>query len=80
MSKVKEQNIAYGLIDAIDIELDRMGFSLVESGTKTLDDMYNPNSPPIEASDSYALLLVAKKEGGGVSFEQVVKVEPNSYL
>ena len=80
VSKVKEQNIAYGLIDAIDIELDRMGFSLVESGTKTLDDMYNPNSPPIEASDSYALLLVAKKEGGGVSFEQVVKVEPNSYL
>ena len=33
VGKVREQNIAYGLVDAVQVELERMGFSLVERGT-----------------------------------------------
>ena len=29
VSKVREQDTAYGLVDGIQIELERMGFSLV---------------------------------------------------
>ena len=27
---MRDQNIAYGMVDAVQIELERMGFSLVE--------------------------------------------------
>ena len=80
VGKVREQSIAYGLVDAIEIELERMGFSLVESSTKRLEGMYNPADPPLEASDKFSLLLVSTKEGGLVSFEQVVKEQDQSYL
>ena len=30
VGKVREQNVAYGLIDGVQVELERMGFSLVE--------------------------------------------------
>ena len=33
VGKVREQNIAYGLVDAVQVELERMGFSIVERGT-----------------------------------------------
>ena len=80
VGKVREQSIAYGLVDAIEIELERMGFSLVESSTKRLEGMYNPTDPPLEASDKFSLLLVSIKEGGSVSFEQVVKEQNQAYL
>ncbi|MDG1138910.1 MAG: prepilin-type N-terminal cleavage/methylation domain-containing protein [Opitutales bacterium] len=80
VGKVRDQNIAYGLVDAIDVELERMGFSLVEAATKNLDDMYNPTSPPIESTEKFMLLLVAKNRGGGVAFEQVVSRENSAYL
>jgi prepilin-type N-terminal cleavage/methylation domain-containing protein len=80
VGKVREQNVAYGLVDAIDIELERMGFSLVESATKRLDDMYNPSSPPVESDEQFSLLLVAPKEGGFVAFEQVVTTEDSTFL
>ena len=80
VGKVKDQNTAYGLVDAIEVEMDRMGFSLVEAATKNLDDMYNPTSPPGKSEEEYILLLVAKKDGGAVVFEQVVYKETMSYL
>ena len=80
VGKVREQGIAYGLVDAIEVELERMGFSLVESATKRLEGMYNPTDPPLEASEKFSLLLVSTKEGGLVSFEQVVKEQDQSYL
>ena len=80
VGKVREQSIAYGLVDAVEIELERMGFSLVESSTKRLEGMYNPSGPPIEGSDKFSLLLVSTKEGGSVSFEQVVTEQDESYL
>ena len=80
VGKVKDQNTAYGLIDAIEVETDRMGFSLVAAATKKLDDMYNPTAPPSKSDEEYVLLLVAKKDGGAVVFEQVVSKEVSSYL
>ena len=64
VGKVREQNIAYGLVDAVEVELERMGFSVVESATKRLDDMYNPSSPPLESSEKFSLLLVSPKRAG----------------
>jgi prepilin-type N-terminal cleavage/methylation domain-containing protein len=80
VGKVKDQSTAYGLVDAIDVELERMGFSLVEAATKNLDDMYNPTSPPIESTEKYILLMVARNAGGSVAFEQVVSEEDSAYL
>lgn len=80
VGKVREQSIAYGLVDAVEIELERMGFSLVESSTKRLEGMYNPAGLPLEANDKFSLLLVSTKEGGSASFEQVVKNQDQSYL
>ena len=40
VSKVREQDTAYGLVDAVQIELERMGFSLVEAGTNRLAGLY----------------------------------------
>ena len=58
----------------------RMGFSVVESATKRLDDMYNPSSPPLESSEKFSLLLVSPKEGGVAAFEQVVIEQDTTYL
>ena len=38
VSKVREQDTAYGLVDGVQIELERMGFTLVEAGTNRLTD------------------------------------------
>ena len=80
VGRVREQNIAYGLVDAVEIELERIGFSIAESGTSRLVDLYNPTADPIVSPEEYNLLLVARKEGGQVTFEQVVKKEDSSYL
>ena len=73
VSKVREQDTAYGLVDAVQIELERMGFSLVEAGTNRLAGMYNSFDSPRESGTKFDLLLVARRGGGSVAFEQVVE-------
>ena len=73
VSKVREQDTAYGLVDGVQIELERMGFTLVEAGTNRLAGFYSPFDEPREAPVELELLLVARREGGLVSFEQVVE-------
>ena len=73
VSKVKEQDTAYGLVDAVQIELERMGFSLVEGGTNRLAGMYNSFDSPRESGSKFDLLLVARRGGGSAAFEQVVE-------
>ena len=80
VGKVREQNIAYGLVDAVEIELERAGFSICEAGTSRLSGMYEQNSDPVSDTEEFNLLLVARKEGGAVVFEQVVKKEEIAYL
>ncbi|MDA8774723.1 prepilin-type N-terminal cleavage/methylation domain-containing protein [Opitutales bacterium] len=72
VGKVREQNIAYGLVDAVQVELERMGFSLVERGTKRILNISSP-VPQDLADKRWSILLVAPKEGHRVEFEQVVQ-------
>jgi prepilin-type N-terminal cleavage/methylation domain-containing protein len=85
VGKVREQNIAYGLVDAVQVELERMGFSLVERGTKRILNISSPI--PQDLSDKrWSIFLVAPKEGHRVEFEQVVQFnktmmnDPNSLV
>jgi prepilin-type N-terminal cleavage/methylation domain-containing protein len=81
VSKVREQDTAYGLVDGVQVELERMGFSMVEAGTRRLDGLYSIEANAISESETKLdLLLVARKEGGGVSFEQVVEEATSSTL
>ncbi len=73
VSKVREQDAAYGLVDGIQIELERMGFSLVEAGTNRLQGMYNAFDSPSESASKFDILLVARRSGGQVALEQVVE-------
>jgi len=73
VSKVKEQDTAYGLVDSVNIELERMGFSMVEASTNRLSGLYSSFDMPRESSMKLDLLLVARREGGQVAFEQVVE-------
>ena len=68
VGKVREQNVAYGLIDGVQVELERMGFSLVERGTKRWT---NPIRP--QPLTPWNILLVARKEGAQVEFEMVIE-------
>ena len=72
VSKVKEQDTAYGLVDSVNIELERMGFSMVEASTNRLSGLYSSFDMPRESSMKLDLLLVARREGQ-VAFEQVVE-------
>jgi len=80
VSKVREQDTAYGLVDGVQIELERMGFTLVEAGTNRLTGFYSPFDEPREAPVELELLLVARREGGLVSFEQVVEKAELTFL
>ena len=73
VSKVREQDTAYGLVDGVEVELERMGFSLVESATNRLAGLYSSFDPPSKSDTKFDLLLVARKNGGAVAFEQVVQ-------
>ena len=73
VSKVREQDTAYGLVDGIQIELERMGFSLVEAGTNRLQGMYNAFDSPSESTSKFDILLVSRRSGGQVALEQVVE-------
>ena len=80
VGQVKDQSIAYGLVDGTQIELERMGFSLVAAGTNRLEEMYNSTSDPRKADEVYQVLLVATARGDAISFEHVVKQEEQDYL
>ena len=72
VGKVREQNIAYGLVDAVQVELERMGFSFVERGTKRILNI--SSSVPQDLADKrWSILLVAPKEGHRVEYEKVVQ-------
>ena len=73
VSKVREQDTAYGLVDGVQVELDRMGFSMGEAGTKRLNGLYNAFDSPRPSSSPFDLLLVARRSGGQVAYEQVVE-------
>lgn len=72
VGKVREQNIAYGLVDAVQVELERMGFGLTERGTKRIKGISSV-APEDMGDKRWNLLLVAPKEGHRVEFEQVVE-------
>jgi prepilin-type N-terminal cleavage/methylation domain-containing protein len=76
VGKVREQNIAYGLVDAVQVELERMGFTLVERGTQRIKGI-SSFAPEDMAESRWSLLLVAPKEGHRVEFEQVVENDQN---
>ena len=72
VGKVRDQNVAYGLVDGVQVELERMGFSLVEKGTTRWTNPVNPRElTPLN------VLLVARKEGGQVEFERVIEYYEN---
>ncbi len=85
VGKVRDQNTAYGMVDAVQIELERMGFGLVERGTKRIKGI-SSFAPEDLKDDRWSLLLVAPKNGHRVEFEQVVKNDerlmndPNSLI
>ena len=81
VSKVREQDTAYGLVDAVQIELERMGFSLVEAGTNRLTGLYEVDFVDRSRDDvQFDLLLVASRSGGAVAFEQVVENQTTTVL
>ena len=74
---IKDRNTALGMIDAIQVELERVGFSLVEHGTKRLNNLYSTDNEPEDIINGKVrrLILVAPKNGRKVSFEKVSLVE-----
>ncbi len=73
VSKIKDRSTAMSLIDATLIELERLGFPVVEGGTDRLRGKYEFSGTPIDAPTINQVILVAKKSGGGVFFEQVIQ-------
>ena len=71
-----DRNTALGMVDAVQIELERLGFSVVEHGTKRLDGLYDGSNEPTDVNNGEinALILVAPKNGQRVSLEKVVKL------
>ena len=73
VTKIKDRSTALGLVDAVQIELERLGFSIVEHGSKRLTGMYNPLAEPEDDSVVRRLILVSSKKGGRAVLEQVVE-------
>jgi prepilin-type N-terminal cleavage/methylation domain-containing protein len=73
---VKDRNTAQSLVDGVQIELERLGFSVVEWGTQRLDGLYRTSGEPddIENGEIRKLILVASKNGQKISLERVVQV------
>ena len=78
--KLSDRNTALGLVDAVQIELERLGFSVVEHGTKRLDGLYDPSGAPTDISngDIRSLILVSPRNGNKVSLERVIEVFQSS--
>jgi prepilin-type N-terminal cleavage/methylation domain-containing protein len=73
-----DRNTALGLVDAVQIELERLGFSVVEHGTTRLGNLYDKSEEPFDlGSEIYALILVAPKNGQRVSLEKVIESKTN---
>lgn len=75
VSKIKDRSTAMSLIDATLIELERIGFPVVEAGTDRLVGKYEFSGTPIDGQTINQVILVAKKTGGGAFFEQVIRSE-----
>ena len=73
VAKIKDRSTALGMIDGIQIELERLGFSIVERGTKRLDGLYSDTSKISDSQTVKQVILVAPRDGSKVSFEQVVE-------
>ena len=75
VNKLKDRTTALGLVDAVQIELERLGFSIVEHGSKRLTGLYNPSGEPedIENSEIRRLVLVSPKIGGKAVLEGVIE-------
>ena len=80
INKLSDRNTALGLVDAVQVELERLGFSVVEHGTKRLDGLYDASGSPTDISngDIRSLILVAPQNGGKVSLERVIEVFQSS--
>jgi prepilin-type N-terminal cleavage/methylation domain-containing protein len=79
-SGLVDRNIALGMVDAVQVELERLGFSVVEHGTKRLDGLYDGSNEPSDVNNGEinALILVAPRNGQRVSLEKVVEVNQGS--
>lgn len=75
VSKIRDRSTAMSLIDATLIELERIGFPVVEAGTDRLVGKYEFSGTPNDAKTINQVILVAKKTGGGAFFEQVIQSE-----
>jgi len=73
VTKIKDRSTAIGLVDAVQIELERIGFSIVEHGSKRLSGLYNPRAEPDDDAVVRRLILVSSKKGGRAVLEQVVE-------
>jgi prepilin-type N-terminal cleavage/methylation domain-containing protein len=75
VNKLKDRTTALGLVDSVQIELERLGFSIVEHGSKRLTGLYNSSGEPedIENSEIRRLILVSPKIGGKAVLEQVIE-------
>ncbi len=73
---VRDRNTAQSLVDGVQIELERLGFSLVEWGTQRLEGLYRTSGEPedIVNSEIKKLILVASKNGQRISLERVIQV------
>jgi len=71
VKSVRDRSIASGLIDAVQIELERLGFSYVEEATKRLDGLYSSTTGTSDAAELHELCLVSPKFGRIVSAECV---------
>lgn len=76
VKKLTDRNIALGLVDAVQIELERLGFTIVEHGTKRLGGLASAQDAPFDISNSEirSLILVATKNGDKVALERVIEV------
>jgi prepilin-type N-terminal cleavage/methylation domain-containing protein len=73
-----DRNTALGLVDAVQIELERLGFSVVEHGTTRLGNLYGTSEEPFDLKgEIHALILVAPKNGQRVSLEKVIESKTN---
>jgi prepilin-type N-terminal cleavage/methylation domain-containing protein len=75
-----DRNTAMGMVDAVQIELERLGFSVVEHGTKRLDGLYDGTNEPSDTSNGeiHALILTSPRDGQRVSLETVINLYQGS--
>ena len=75
VNKLKDRTTALGLVDAVQIELERLGFSIVEHGSKRLTGLYNSSGEPEDMANAEIrrLVLVSPKIGGKAVLEGVIE-------